>query len=435
MTDRATDVAPKPRSEPLRWLILSLALLGAGCASAGGLTPSLTQPAPTPAAVADASPERAALNAEVFDAAIAQVDRLYYDPAKLGDDWAERSAAVRGEAVAAENEIRLYRVLDDFLETLEDRHTNAEGPSARRVRERRERGEASVAYGVTLVRQRIDGEDHYVVEDVKPGSPADDAGVQIGWRLLRVNDHAASQALVATEDRQDDFVFLDENGQEHPVALSGRRLESRPPMEAIRRQDGVVVLRFNGFQPEARDWLRSQVESFEADPPRAVIVDLRSNGGGRLSVLGEVVGMLIGPRHVYARLKGRWFERPAAAPRERHVWRGPTAVLIGPGSGSAAELLAAAFQEAGRGPVVGRTSAGAVIVSRSYNLPDGGELSVSIQAIFTAQGRLLEHVGVTPDIVVEPSLQDRRARRDVTLDRAIAALDLNNAAGAAPSGS
>lgn len=409
----------------VRWgLILSLALLLSGCASASGLPASLSNPAPAPVVVGDNSLARTELNADVFDAAINQVDRLYYDPVKLGEDWLARAAAVRPRALAAPSEAALYRVLDDFLETLGDRHTDAEGPTARRVREARERGETSVAYGVTLVRLRVGAETHYVVDDVRPNSPADAAGIQIGWRLLRVNDLDAGQPLVAAEDRQDQFIFTDEAGTEHVITMSGRRLDSRPPFEATRFDDGVVLLRFNGFQPEARDWMREQVRAFETDPPRAVIIDLRSNGGGRLSVLGDVVGLFFGPRHVFARLKGRWFERPATSPRQRQVWRGPTAVLIGPGSGSASELLAAAFQEADRGLVVGRTSAGAVIASRGYNLPDGGELNVSIQAIFTAQGRLLEHVGVTPDIIVEPTLEDRRARRDVTLERAIEALNL-----------
>jgi carboxyl-terminal processing protease len=392
-------------------LVLGFLALG-GCQTS--LLPIATGALPTPVVVADASPERAALNGRVYDLAAAQVERLYYDRDMGGLDWPALVEVNRPLALAARDEAGLYRSLAGLLTELNDRHTNVTPPGVRNRRDAYIRGEATVSYGVTILRHG----DLYRIEDVRPGSAAAEAGVQIGWRLISVNGVPAGVDLLASVDRDDVFVFLDEDEVERRIVIRGRDLESRPVREVTRREDGLVVLKFSEFRLEDRDWMREQVAGFQADPPRGVIIDLRSNGGGSLGVLGDMVGMYFVERPAYAVIIGRFADVRYRPVRQPHQWLGPTAVVIGPGSGSASELFAAAFQERARGPVVGQRSAGAVIASRQYNLPDGGELSVSILSILTAERKLLEKVGVTPDMVIEPSLEDRRAFRDVTLEAA-----------------
>lgn len=384
----------------------------AGCQTS--LLPIATGAPPTPIVVADSSPERAALNARIYDLAAAQVERLYYDRDMAGLNWPALVQTVRPSALAATNEAGLYRSLSGLLNELDDRHTNVTPPGVRNRRDAYIRGETTVSYGVTVLRQG----DLYRIEDVRPGSPAAEAGVRIGWRLVSVNGVPAGVDLLASADRDDVFVFLDDDDVEQRVVIRGEQLASRPMREITRREDGIVVLKFSEFRPADRDWMREQIAGLQSDPPRGVIIDLRANGGGSLAILGDMVGMFFADRPSFAVMIGRFADvryRPANQPSQ---WLGPTAVVIGPGSSSASELFAAAFQERARGPVVGQQSAGAVIASRQYDLPDGGKLSVSIFSILTANRNLLEKVGVTPDLVIEPSLADRRAFRDVTLEAA-----------------
>ena len=115
---------------------------------------------------------------------------------------------------------------------------------------------------------------------------------------------------------------------------------------------------------------------------------------------------------------------------DRHHWtrsgdltfNGPVAVLTSPGSASGAEVYAAAIQEARRGLIVGRPTAGAVVGSLAYALPDGGRLSVGMVSFKTGGGALLEHLGVTPDIPARAAVADLRAGRDTALEVAVSAL-------------
>jgi carboxyl-terminal processing protease len=374
---------------------------------------------PPTATAAEGSPERAALNARVYDAATDWIATHYYDPAFNGRDWPALAAAARERAVAQPTEPGFYAELSALVDGLGDRHTAVTSPTARARLEAARTGRSAAGYGFSVTRR---GERFFVTQ-VRPDSPAAEAGVKIGWRLVRVNGSDAFRSINPQEGRVDSFVFEDERGDEQRLTIAGRVLEPRPRQQAERRADGVLVLRFDGFDRIGGDWMKAQVEAALADPPRAIILDLRDNPGGLAAVLGDVVALFFEGRTDFMVLDGRFIDKVLHNTPARQVWTGPVAVLVGPGSGSASELLAALMQETKRGLVAGQTSAGAVIGSRPVNLPDGGELSLSLSAVRTGQGRrLLEGAGVTPDIVVEPGLEDLRAGRDPALEAAVAAV-------------
>ena len=78
-----------------------------------------------------------------------------------------------------------------------------------------------------------------------------------------------------------------------------------------------------------------------------------------------------------------------------------------------------------RAIVVGRRTAGAVIVAREYPLPDGGRLQVATEDYRGLDGKRLEGNGVKPDVEVELKLADVRAGRDRDLDAALQVLAAN----------
>jgi C-terminal processing protease CtpA/Prc len=65
---------------------------------------------------------------------------------------------------------------------------------------------------------------------------------------------------------------------------------------------------------------------------------------------------------------------------------------------------------------------GSTLVSQSFLLPDGGVARIPITDFRTVKDRRIEGAGVTPDIRVMPTLDDVRAGRDPTVERAVALL-------------
>ncbi|MDP3370532.1 MAG: peptidase S41, partial [Brevundimonas sp.] len=152
-------------------------------------------------AVASAAPdrERARMNRRVFDRVWSEVRAQYYDPGLHGVDWNAARRTWRPVALTAPDDRTLYRALRDMLDLLDDDHAGVSPPAVARrqdtLRQRR------AAIGVSL-RPEPSG-DAWLIERVRPDSPAAEAGVAVGWRLLTAagalctpeQDHAEGRAV------------------------------------------------------------------------------------------------------------------------------------------------------------------------------------------------------------------------------------------------
>lgn len=403
----------------LRPLLLCLLLALTGCASfpteRPGVLPRAVQPE-------DASPARAELNARVFDATVRHVSAAFYRPDAL-PAFREQAVQQRDEAIAASNESRLYARLRELLQVLDDAHTYVASPDARARQEQHRRGESSAAYGLQLQRMA----EGTIVISVRADSPAAEAGVEPGWQLVDIDGQPFGDAPPTREGQPRTLRFIDNAGQERALRLTPRLLAAMPRYQLLRMDDELVYLRFDAFDRDNRDWLRQRLRELAARPPVGIVLDLRGNGGGQLPITGSIAGLFLDRREPVAVSRRGWFRWTSRVRPAREAWHGPLAVLIGPGTGSAAELLTARLRDSGRARLFGQPSAGAVIVSVGYNLPDGGLLRVGSLDITSGSGEVLDKVGVAPDVRTERDLAAVRAGHDPALDAAKAWLATQSA--------
>jgi carboxyl-terminal processing protease len=105
-------------------------------------------------------------------------------------------------------------------------------------------------------------------------------------------------------------------------------------------------------------------------------------------------------------------------------WRKPLVVLIDEGTRSGKEVMAYGLKRLGV-PIVGTTSAGAVVAGAAYLLPDDSFLYLAVADILV-EGRRLEGQGVEPTVLVDMQLPF--GTEDLQLEAALAtALDRVNA--------
>lgn len=394
----------------MRGLVFGVALaLLAGCAS--GPAPQIST-----AGLPAAQQLRAARNVRVFDAAWRLVAEKHFDPKLHGLDWTALGAKYGAQAAAAPDDRALYAALNAMLATLDDSHTHALPPGYAQERRTRER----VRTGFNA--QKIEG--RWVVSDVLPGSPAKRAGVQPGWVILSRNGEPVRERLDYHPyiGETADWTFLDAHDRTVTKPLTALVLPAAPRQFVRELPGGLVYLRFDGFDARDRRWLGEQLQAHRSAP--GVVIDLRYNPGGETWSLGISLG------EFFARKADCGVFTTRAGTREvKNSWQlgsaryaGRVAVLVAGGTASAAEIFSAVLQEHGRAVLVGRKSAGAVLASRYYRLPDGGELQLSVEDYVTPKGRRLEGAGVVPDIASQLTLADLRAGRDPDLAAAVQAL-------------
>jgi carboxyl-terminal processing protease len=167
----------------------------------------------------------------------------------------------------------------------------------------------------------------------------------------------------------------------------------------------------------------------EMQDARALIIDLRENGGGESEAMTDIASVFLPAKTMLGHFTDR-SGRVQLEPQTRAAmlssadslinFRGSLVILSSTRTASAAEVFIAALKETGRARIIGENTCGCVLgLRRRHTLPDGGLLDISEMDFRTATGLRLEGIGIAPDELVTPTRRDLRANRDRALERAI----------------
>jgi carboxyl-terminal processing protease len=368
-------------------------------------------------------------------------ERAFVPGIDLAGDWKKHAEKYRAELSSASSTGSFAQAVNRALREFGISHIRLMTPTQA---ENRRRG-TRVGLGV-VVESKDDG---LVINEVVPRSPAERAGLKAGDVITSVDGKAPRSAtdLRGEENRAVELKVRGEGGAERDVTVQREAFSTVRPDTLEWPEPDIAVLRIRSF---LTGYDRANIEKLlaESRKARALIIDLRSNGGGatlnlrhllsELLPAGSVIGTFVSRRAVDAYVAAglgdgkdpypiaTWWERKfrTVAPRNAKELPRPVlpvagqkvAVLINRGSGSASEICAAALREHLGAILVGTPTAGAVLQSTSARLERGFSLQYPADDYITFRGRRLEANPLQPDVVV-PVV--RGEREDKALARAI----------------
>ncbi|WP_190133214.1 S41 family peptidase [Streptomyces mashuensis] len=291
---------------------------------------------------------------------------------------------------------------------------------------------AYVGVGITAHRA---AEGAIEVGGVRPGGPAERAGVGPGDRLLGVDGVPVTGlpvtevvSLLRGEDGQyaDDAAggpaprgdgagtpvrLLLQRGERHwEVTLRRERLVTES-VEVERVGDGgdgrppAALIKVGAFTRGTGERVREAVRA--AGPGEGLLLDLRGNGGGLVTEAVTAASAFL-DGGVVATYDNDGRQHALRAARGGDTRR-PLVVLVDGGTMSAAELLAGALQDRGRAVVVGSRTFGKGTVQMPSRLPDGSVAELTVGHWRTPDGRAVDGAGIVPDLAVRGDAE-RRAR-------------------------
>ena len=276
----------------------------------------------------------------------------------------------------------------------------------------------------------LDGEYLTIVSPIA-GSPAELAGLHPGDKVIAID----GVDMTGTPPEEVRSKVLGPEGSR--VTLTVRREGEPEPLEFVitraritihsaegkMLESGIGYLDINTFGDRTTQELRGALENLMKQNPKGLVIDLRNNPGGYLNTAIEVSSEFIDEGVIM-------YEQYGDGRRDEYTALGngqatdiPIVVLINEGSASASEILAGALQDYGRATLVGVKSYGKGSVQNWQPLSNNqGAARVTIAKWLTPKERAIDHVGLTPDVLVEMTPEDFTAGRDPQLDTAVETL-------------
>jgi len=252
-----------------------------------------------------------------------------------------------------------------------------------------------------------------LVLDVFAGSPAAKAGLTRGDVITRAGSTSLAHRSAAfsaslIKGRAGTRVTLTVMSGRRKRIVSLVRADITVPIASGRLLDyhgiqiGAVAL--TAFTSGSGADVRAQVDKVLHGGARALILDLRENGGGLLQEGVNVASIFI-PDGTIVTTRGR------SQPTQVYLAKGgaistkiPMVVLVDHGTASSAEIVTGALQDRGRAKVVGTRTYGKGVFQEIEPLPNGGALDFTVGEYFTPSGRNLGGGGVRQGAGIGPNV-------------------------------
>jgi carboxyl-terminal processing protease len=247
-----------------------------------------------------------------------------------------------------------------------------------------------------------------IVADVIAGSPAADAGIAVGDRLLAVDgDPTEAQSAGYWDGRLRGAAGTTVKLRiEH--GASARELDlvrayiKVPSVTTVGFSDGTACIAIRRFADATAKDLAAALDALAADAAglSGLILDLRANPGGLVKQAVQVADLFLEEGTIVS-VVGR-SRNDVEEAHSGSIWKNlPLVVLVDGNTASAAEIVAGALQDHRRAEIVGTRTFGKGTVQTYLDLTDGSGLKITTARYQTPDGRILEGIGITPDLMAE----------------------------------
>jgi carboxyl-terminal processing protease len=264
------------------------------------------------------------------------------------------------------------------------------------------------------------------------GSPAAKGGLKPGDEITAVNGHSlrgasSEQATTRIKGRAGTAVTLTVvTGKRDPREIELKRARVDVPVVESRMtrsgDEKVAYVKLSSFTSGAHGEVGKAVRGLVGKGAKAVVLDLRDNGGGLLNEAVLISSIFI-PEGKIVTTRGRSRpERVFEATGNSISTKIPVAVLVNDQSASASEIVTGALKDRHRATVVGTRTFGKGVFQEIKQLSNGGALDITVGEYFTPSGKNLggggpkKGAGITPDVKAQDI---EKTKRDEALDVAV----------------
>ncbi len=359
---------------------------------------------------------------QMFEETWSQMNEGFYDEKMHGVNWLEIKKYYEKFIYKVNNRADLRILLNDMLGELNASH---QGFNTSGAEEEIKITSQTIETGVIW-----DNNNPYEVNYIVSKSAADKKGINIkkGDKLIKVNNILVDSNInrdyyftMPSLDNEIELTF-ERNGVNYTIKLHTQNsVSSNLYDEWISKNQSSVDNKSSKSiaYGHMKDMRMDEFEQFmldmtqELNSKKALILDLRYNRGG--NVHNDVLQFLSQKKYLNWKYRdGSLTQQPNFTPSDK-----PIVLLINEQSLSDAEMTAQGFKQMKLGTIIGNATYRWIIFTSGIGLVDGSSVRMPSWGCYTLSGENLEMTGVTPDIEIINSFEDKINGKDPQLDKAI----------------
>ena len=251
------------------------------------------------------------------------------------------------------------------------------------------------------------------IDEVQEGSPAEVAGLQVDDKITSVDgqptaeqgkelkDAGAWETRLRGPSGTRVIVGVLRAGWKEPRTFTLIRAQiKQPSVKHSVLEKGIGYLAITRFsEATSADAAAALASLKQQGALDALVLDLRNDPGGLVDQSILVADQFLDGGTIVS-IRGRSGTENQAAHKGGLAINVPITILVDQGTASAAEILAAALRDNGRGKLVGEATYGKGTVQTFFDLEDGAGLKLTTARYYTPKGNSLESKGLVPDVKV-----------------------------------
>lgn len=264
-----------------------------------------------------------------------------------------------------------------------------------------------------------------IIKPITDG-PADKAGLKAGDIIYAVDgtkvtgeDLSQVLALIKGEVGTQVKLQIVRSGESDYLDFTLTREEIKEDTVNSRMlSDTIGYIQVTSFEEVTPEQFQDALTSLQKEGMKALVVDLRDNGGGLLNAAVDMLDMML-PKGLVVYTEDKKGVAEEYYAEDDDEIKMPVAILVNGNSASASEVFAGAMQDEQKAKLVGTTTFGKGIVQTIFDLQDGSALKMTTSKYYTPKGRNIHGTGLKPDIEVEldkSTLQQTDQTEQVTTD-------------------
>lgn len=252
-----------------------------------------------------------------------------------------------------------------------------------------------------------DEDDNIIVYDIIPNSPASKIDIQKKDRLITVNDVAVSGMKTSdfihevVNSAVDFTIVLERNGERKTVTLKKEKITLQSVISKTIEEDGKKIgyLKIEIFAANTYSQFKQELQKLEKSGMDSLIIDVRDNSGGHLTVVKDMISLFLDSSHVIYQTQTK-SNKTKVYSTGKETKKYPIAIIGNSLSASASEVLIGALTEEYDAILVGNQTFGKGTVQELHTLSSGDEYKFTTKKWLTPKGKWVHNDGIKPSVEV-----------------------------------